>query len=136
MKKLTKYLLGMAGAAGIAAGYAATANAQADPDPALFAALMEEGDDIYHSVGCSSCHGNEGEGGIGPELAGNEILASATTIVGQILQPDEEHGQMPAFANELDNREVAAVATYIRNSWGNEFGIVTESTPAALRLEE
>jgi mono/diheme cytochrome c family protein len=39
---------------------------------------------------------------------------------------------MPPF-NGLSDRQVAAVATYIRNSWGNEFGIVTEAQIAAYR---
>ena len=34
---------------------------------------------------------------------------------------------MPAWGPVMDDREIAVVATYIRNSWGNGFGIVAES---------
>jgi len=39
---------------------------------------------------------------------------------------------MPAFPN-LTDREIAAVATYIRNSWGNEYGIAREASVAFAR---
>ena len=35
---------------------------------------------------------------------------------------------MPAFADELSNEQVAAVSTYIRNAWGNDFGAVEVAT--------
>jgi mono/diheme cytochrome c family protein len=132
MNKLKLAVLGTIGIAAAVAGQTLTANAQAEPDPALLAALIAEGDDVFHHVGCSSCHGNDGEGGIGPTLAGNEVLSSRTAVVSQILAPDEEHGQMPNFAH-LSDREIAAVATYVRNAWGNAFGIVPEDTVARLR---
>lgn len=106
--------------------------AQADPDPELFAALMTEGADIYRTVGCRLCHSANGEGGVGPALVGNEFLSRRTGVVGQIMDPDEEHGVMPAFDGLLD-REIAAVATYIRNSWGNDFGIVPIATVGLFR---
>jgi mono/diheme cytochrome c family protein len=40
---------------------------------------------------------------------------------------------MPQFAGTLKDAQIAAVATYIRNSWGNEFGAITEAESAALR---
>jgi mono/diheme cytochrome c family protein len=32
---------------------------------------------------------------------------------------------MPAYAKELSDQEIADVATYIRNSWGNSASAVT-----------
>jgi mono/diheme cytochrome c family protein len=32
---------------------------------------------------------------------------------------------MPSFSGQLDNTQVAAVLTYIRNSWGNSAPAVT-----------
>jgi mono/diheme cytochrome c family protein len=43
--------------------------------------------------------------------------------VAQILGGDEERG-MPPFDGSLEDRQVAAIATFVRNSWGNEFGVV------------
>ncbi|MEX2534390.1 MAG: c-type cytochrome [Trueperaceae bacterium] len=81
----------------------------------------EDGEQVYQQQ-CAQCHGQEGEGGTGPALAGNENLQDAQTVVGQILQGG---GGMPAFAGQLSDEEVAAVATHEMNSWGNDFGEVT-----------
>ena len=133
MKKLLHAIAAIGGAVTIAAsGYVSTANAQADPDPALFAALMEEGDTVFRTVGCSACHGNNGEGGNGPSFIGNDALDTAGAVIAQILQPDEDHGVMPAFPH-LTDREIAAVATYVRNSWGNAYGIARETSVAFAR---
>lgn len=32
---------------------------------------------------------------------------------------------MPEFAAALSNEQIAAIATYVENSWGNAYGIVT-----------
>jgi mono/diheme cytochrome c family protein len=103
----------------------------ADP-AAVLAALVDEGDGIFHSVGCSGCHGANGQGGAGPELAGNQALSSQAHVISMVLFGNQEHG-MPGFANRLDDHEVAAVGTYIRNSWGNSFGIVRESAVTTRR---
>jgi mono/diheme cytochrome c family protein len=80
---------------------------------------------------CASCHGDQGQGvrGIYPALAGNRAvtLAAPHNLVQTI-----RHGGfapttagnprpfgMPPFGQALDDNEVSAVATYIRQSWGN-----------------
>jgi mono/diheme cytochrome c family protein len=105
--------------------------AQAEPDPAVFAAMMTDGQDGYER-NCRICHGNEGQGVAGPKLAGNDFVASSTAIVSQIIFGYEDHG-MPPFGDHLNDHVIAAIATYVRNSWGNEFGLVTETTVAANR---
>lgn len=131
-------LAGIASATGIffaAQAVAASGDvqiAQADPDDALLLeALSDEGERIYENR-CASCHGDGGEGGAGPPFAGSEYPASNRAMVGSILGGFEDHG-MPAFASILDDREVAAVSTYIRNAWGNDFGITTESFVSSQR---
>lgn len=120
--------LGVSAVAGMAAmGAFAVANAQ--DDAAAIAALMDDGADIYNS-NCVGCHGAEGEGGEGPRLAEYERLQFISATVGQII---EGGAYMPAFGGRLDDDEVAAVATYIRNAWGNEFGLVTAENVAAYR---
>lgn len=84
---------------------------------------MEEGQQVY-TANCSVCHGAEGQGGVGPALAGNSLLDQTGTVVTTILFGRPNHG-MPPFEDQLDDEEVAAVATYIRNAWGNDFGPVT-----------
>jgi len=54
-------------------------------------------------------------------------LASGVEVNGvKYTQP------MPAFG-QLSDEEVAAVATYIRNSWGNKFGGVKPEQAKAAR---
>lgn len=119
-------VLGAVSVAGFVAIGHGSAVAQADPDPQLFADLMDEGADVF-ADNCSFCHGAEGQGAGAPRLVGNDYIAANASTVGLILGGYESHG-MPAFRFRLDVREVAAVATYIRNSWGNEYGITTEAT--------
>jgi mono/diheme cytochrome c family protein len=97
-------------------------------DPALLAALVQEGGPIYRS-NCVPCHGQQAEGGAGPALAGDQFLASATAVANQIVNGG---AYMPPFG-QLSNRQVAAVGTFIRNSFGNSFGIVTEAQVATTR---
>lgn len=71
---------------------------------------------------CAVCHGNNGGGGIGPALAGNNHLKDVQYVVNQILHGG---GGMPTFGNQLSNEQIAAVATYVRTSWGNDFDQVS-----------
>jgi mono/diheme cytochrome c family protein len=40
---------------------------------------------------------------------------------------------MPAFAGQLTDQQVAAIATFVSNSWGNQYGLVDPATVTALR---
>ena len=81
--------------------------------------LMEQGEQLYSQAGCSSCHGGDGGGNQGPAFAGNEDLQEADYVARIILHG---RGGMPGFGGRLSDEEVASVATYIRNSWENDFG--------------
>lgn len=87
-----------------------------------FETLMTQGEQLYGQAGCSSCHGGEGGGGQGPRLAGNEKLQETAYVARTIIHG---RGGMPGFGARLSNEELASVATYIRNSWGNDFGPVS-----------
>ena len=45
-------------------------------------------------------------------------------------------GSMPAYAEKLSDQEIADVATYIRNSWGNAAPAVTAAQVARARKAE
>lgn len=92
------------------------------------AALVAEGEEPYGQL-CAACHGPEGEGAIGPALEGNADLEDAEFVIDTILHGRE---MMPPFRDQLDDAQVAAVSTMIRNSWGNEFGPVTVEDVAAV----
>lgn len=82
-----------------------------------------------YAANCAMCHGPAGQGGAGAVLAGDENLADASFVANTIVHG---FGYMPAFGNQLSDEDIAQVGTYIRNSWGNDFGILaTEDVEAA-----
>ena len=95
--------------------------------PAL--AQSGQGEAIFDQ-GCAACHGGVGEGGAGPALRNNHTLENRQFVLGIMLR-----GQlmMPSFAGRLSNDQIAAVATYIRNSWGNHYGPITSQEVAEAR---
>ena len=99
--------------------------------PAPPSAAMARGAKVYEQQ-CAQCHGDTGQGepGAFPALAGNRAvtLADPTNLVRVVLQGGylpatagnpRPHG-MPPFQQTLSDEEVAAVATFVRNSWGNQ----------------
>jgi mono/diheme cytochrome c family protein len=92
--------------------------------------VMRLGEKIYRDR-CASCHGDRGQGvpKIYPPLAGNRavMLPSANNLVKAILHggfaPTTAGNRrpfgMPPFSQVLSDAEVAAVATYVRQSWRN-----------------
>lgn len=80
---------------------------------------------------CVACHQAEGQGipGAFPPLAGSEWVVGSPAVLIQILlhgihgelTVGEEvyNGDMPAFADKFTDNEMAALATYLRSSFGN-----------------
>lgn len=80
---------------------------------------------------CASCHGKQGQGepGIYPALAGNRAvtLEPGVNVLRIILQggfapATAAHPRpfgMPPFAVALSDAEIAAVASHVRQQWGN-----------------
>lgn len=98
--------------------------------PAFAESSTHHGAEVYAKANCAACHGGLGYGGAGPRFRGDKLLSADTYVVGQILIG---RGIMPAFGDTLSNDEIAAVATYIRTSWGNDFGPVSPSRVAEIR---
>ena len=42
------------------------------------------GEQVYHSAGCSGCHGADGEGGVGPALHGGQSKLTFPNVADQI----------------------------------------------------
>ncbi len=108
------------------------------PEPAKAdGAVLALGARLYKAQ-CAECHGERGEGnGPGyPALAGHRTatMPSSTNLVKVILSggfPPTTGGNprpygMPPFGQSLTNAEIAAVASFVRGSWGNNAGAVTE----------
>lgn len=88
--------------------------------------LLAEGAPIYRSQ-CARCHGRNGEGQRqghdgAPRLGGSHARLSVQEIAAQVIRGG---AYMPPF-HDMTDREIAAVATYVRNSFGNKLGIATE----------
>ena len=98
-------------------------------DPALNAAAAKEwpvlGKQIYTqgnaatgASACAGCHGLNGQGGVGPKLAGDQnILQNAVLVHTRVVKGK---GAMPAFEGHLKDNEIYAVTNYVLNSWGNK----------------
>lgn len=95
-------------------------DARASAREAQLASLAEEGENIW-SFNCASCHGLDGEGGIGPALNSTQFLGSATNDQISLLVGVGIPGSlMGAFSQDhggpLTSEQIRAVTAYIR-SW-------------------
>ena len=93
---------------------------------------------------CSTCHMPEGQGmaGVFPPLAKSDYIAAdpkrvASTILHGLQGPVKVNGTdynsiMPPMS-QLTDDEVANIATYVLNSWGNPGGHVTKAEAAEAR---
>lgn len=94
---------------------------------------------------CNACHFANGRGAdeVFPELAGNALVTadSPTGLLTMILQGGELPStaarpyrlRMPGFAHRLSDDEVAALASFVRQGWGNAAAPVDAATVADLR---
>ena len=96
-------------------------------DGPVTAEIMAAGEGLFRA-NCRQCHGSKGTAGV--PLKENEKLADAYYLTGTILTGP---GYMTGFAEHLDDARIAAIASFVRNSWGNEYGAVTPQDVADLR---
>src|SRR5258706_16080256 len=82
----------------------------------------QKGAAVFYEYRCFACHGSFGDGTLGPSFGGDRMLNLTSYVVSQILVGG---GEMPPFGAKLTDKQIAAVAEYIRNNWGNSFGPVT-----------
>ncbi|MEO8847317.1 MAG: c-type cytochrome [Casimicrobiaceae bacterium] len=107
-------------------------------------ALMTAGARLY-DLHCKPCHAADGSGNPSayPPLAGNSSITSVSPVnpIRMVLFggfPPSTRGNprpfgMPPFAYTLDDREIAALVTYIRGSWGNRATAVAPTAVAGYR---
>jgi mono/diheme cytochrome c family protein len=119
-------------------------DATSDPNEPIDPKVMELGKTSYMS--CLGCHGTNGEGVVGPPLAGSEWVTGPVSnlvriqlrgLQGAITVAGKEYnvpGGMVALSYQTDE-QIAAVLTYIRNSFGNKASGVKPEQVAALRSE-
>ena len=74
------------------------------------------GKGIYEAR-CATCHGVDGQGGVGPELAG-VVTTKYPNIEDQIAIVTNGKGEMPAWRGELTAEEIRKVVEYTRTGLG------------------
>lgn len=81
--------------------------------------LKARGQQVY-AANCQVCHQANGKGlsSMFPALDGSAVVADTKAQIQRILNGK---GAMPAWRS-LPDAELAAVATYIKNAWGNQSG--------------
>ncbi|WP_234685945.1 cytochrome c [Bradyrhizobium monzae] len=94
---------------------------------------------------CNGCHFTNGKGarGVFPELDGNPIVVARQSggLIDVILKgarmPSTESRPMrlamPAFGQRLSDKEIADLATFLRQSWSNNAGPVDKTAVAVRR---
>lgn len=94
---------------------------------------------------CAACHmdGGQGQPHVFPQLKGSSAVQAtrAETMVRVVLAgagvPATESKptglKMPAFDEKLDDAQIAAVVSYIRNAWGNHASSASASDVAKMR---
>jgi mono/diheme cytochrome c family protein len=101
--------------------------------------LVEKGAKIFAGT-CASCHNGDGAGATCPPLAGSEWIndRSAGVVVRILLNgaagPIEVKGKTYSLsmklADPLSDDAAAAVATFVRQAWGNKAHQAGDITPA------
>ena len=97
---------------------------------------MKRGKEVY-TLYCQSCHMENGEGleGVNPPVAKTDYLADVPKNIniilngqnGEIAVNGKKYNAIMNPLGYLDDKQVADVLNYIRNSWGNKYPIVTEA---------
>jgi mono/diheme cytochrome c family protein len=109
-----------------------------------FEAAMKKGATLFGA--CQGCHMPTGLGQPGaiPPLAGSEWVLGGTEravrivlrgLMGPVTVKGANYNNVMPSQAALSDSEVAAVLTYVRNSWGNEKPMVTKEMVAKVRAE-
>lgn len=90
--------------------------------------LMTLGESIYVER-CAVCHQVSGEGlpGAFPAIKGSAIASGDIDVHIDTVVNGRPGTAMQAFANQLSDKELAAVLTYQRNAWGNDSGDLVQA---------
>jgi mono/diheme cytochrome c family protein len=106
--------------------------------------VLAQGADLYKQH-CATCHGDAGQGvpGIYPPLAGNRAVTLAPPH--NLVQVIRKGGfapattgnprpfGMPPFGQVLNDDEIAALATFLRQSWGHRAAAVSGNEVRRIR---
>lgn len=88
--------------------------------------MLVRGEKVY-AANCAACHQANGKGA-GPikALDGDEkVLSADHALQIQVLLKGQNNGAMPSW-KQLSDTDLAAVATYTKNSWSNKTGQIVQ----------
>ena len=104
---------------------------------------------IKYELVCALCHGTDGMGKAGqaPPFKGSEWVLTENPgrliriPLGGLTGPIKVHGElfvgttssMPAMGSGMSDEELAAVLSYMRNSWGNKASVIKPEEVKAIR---
>jgi cytochrome c oxidase subunit II len=97
--------------------------------------LVARGEKIYAST-CVACHQAQGQGTPAmkaPALAGNKFVVGAEQGPIDTVLNGRPNTAMQSFKQSLSDTDIAAVLTYVRNSWGNKASDVQPAEVKARR---
>ncbi|MET0264111.1 MAG: cytochrome c [Duganella sp.] len=82
---------------------------------------------------CAACHQASGKGipGAFPALAGNRFVTGDHGQLAEVLL--KGRGGMPDFSENINDRDMAAILSYVRSAWGNKADALTEDEIHKLR---
>lgn len=122
------------------------------PKPAPTEAVLSEASPEKLDLGarlyldnCNACHFAHGRGasGVFPQLDHNDLVTAASPngLISVILdgasmpstEKRPERLAMPGFGWRLSDAEIAALATFVRQSWSNDAGAVSVAEVATVR---
>ena len=95
--------------------------------------IMKRGEGVY-AANCAACHqaNGKGAGPIKPLDGAAVVLDADHTKQIHVLLNGQNNGAMPAW-KQLSDTDIAAVATYTKNSWSNKTGQIVQ--PAEVLAE-
>ena len=98
--------------------------------------LKKQGQGVFEE-NCAQCHRANGEGlpDTFPALNKNPfVLGEPSPVIATVLNGRKGNlGEMPAWQDTLNNDQIAAVVTYIRQAWSNRAAPVAPAMVAAAR---
>jgi mono/diheme cytochrome c family protein len=113
-------------------GGVALAQGQGQDDP------VQRGQAVFEDS-CAQCHRANGEGlpATFPALNKNPfVLGDPQPVIATVLNGRKGNlGRMPGWKDKLDDQQIAAVVTYIRQAWSNRAPAVTPAMVAATRTK-
>ncbi|MFY8208259.1 MAG: c-type cytochrome [Caulobacter sp.] len=97
------------------------------------AVASADGKSLYMD-NCSACHQVSGKGvkGAFPPLAGAPLVQGPPKVL--ITTVLNGRAGMPAFKDDINDADLAAILTYARTTWGNKGSVIKPADVAAARV--